>query len=98
MHYAPVLWTAAGAALCCAACRSRPAGMLCRGPRAKDLFLAAGGLGALLAVAGQPLADLRVVAAVANALLNLSSHVPSQVRCVPTQVHVCVFAVVTSFL
>lgn len=58
------------------------------------MLLAAGGLGALLGVAGQPLVPPSVLAAATTALLNLSSYVPAQVwRTVLARVclYVCVW-------
>ncbi len=58
---------------------TRTPGLLCEGEGAKAVLLAAGGLGALLGVAGQPLVPPSVLAAATTALLNLSSYVPAQV-------------------
>ncbi|GLI59200.1 hypothetical protein VaNZ11_001036 [Volvox africanus] len=68
------------------------AGLLCEGDSAKSIFLAAGGMGALLAVASRPLVQPGVLAAVCTALLNLSSYVPSQIdmcqRCARLLLHI----------
>ncbi len=54
-------------------------GLLCKGDLAKAIFLTAGGLPALIMVAGAPKKSLRALAPTCTALLNLSSYIPVQV-------------------
>ena len=53
--------------------------LLCKGDLAKSLFVDAGGMHGLLAVAGKTSLPVDVLAATSNSLLNLSSYIPVQV-------------------
>ncbi|KAJ9514513.1 hypothetical protein QJQ45_016246 [Haematococcus lacustris] len=63
------------------------AALLCRGDLAKQMLVEEAGLPALLLVAGNALTQLRVLAAVCNALLNLSSYIPVMVAMASSSLH-----------